>query len=82
MTKLKFVLFWMNPIEPKNCGLSLMSNMATYKIKKYDFGNTNVFSSQEVRDTREIAHSEWNSISHSIWEDLGQCSHYSHYAMG
>jgi hypothetical protein len=56
--------------------------MATYKIKKYDSGNANIFSSQEVRDTREISHSEWNFLSHSIWEDLGECSHYTHYAMG
>jgi len=55
----------MNPIEPQNYGLSLMSNMATNKIKKYDFGNTKIFSSKEVRDTREIAQSEWNFLSHS-----------------
>jgi len=55
----------MNPIEPKNYGLSLMSNMTTNKIKKYDFGNTNIFSRKYVRDTREIVHSEWNFLSHS-----------------
>jgi hypothetical protein len=42
-----------------------MSNMATNKIKKYDFGNTNIFSTKEVRDAREVAHSEWNFFSHS-----------------
>lgn len=55
----------MNPIEPQNYGLSLMSNMATNKIKKYDFVNTNIFSRKVVGDPREIAHSEWNFLSHS-----------------
>jgi hypothetical protein len=47
----------MSHMEPKNYGLSLMPNMATNKIKKYDFGNKNILSSKEVRDTTEIVHS-------------------------
>jgi hypothetical protein len=42
-----------------------MSNIATNKIKKYVSGNTNILSSKEVRDTREIVDSEWNFLSHS-----------------
>jgi hypothetical protein len=39
--------------------------MATNKTKKYVFGNTNILSSKEVRDTREIVDTESNFLSHS-----------------